>query len=352
MSTDPTRDTNAVTITNLTKAFAGRPVLRGVDLTVPDGSITAVLGSSGCGKTTLLRIVAGFVRADGGTVAVGDRIVESARIQVKPDKRGVGYVPQEGALFPHLTVARNILFGLRRSERTSTRLREMLELAELGPELADRFPHQLSGGQQQRVAIARALAPSPSVVLLDEPFSGLDAALRASAGRAVARALRRAGATALLVTHDQGEALSLADQVALMRDGLFVQVDSPSQIYQAPVDEDTARFVGGASVVPAVVVDGQALGVLGPIPVAGHPDGAVRLVLRPEQVEITDPREGSAKAAVADVSYYGAHILLQLRLADGTVLSARGPSSHPPEIGDVVGLRILGPVLAHPGATP
>jgi iron(III) transport system ATP-binding protein len=346
-----THPKSAVTITNLSKAYAGRPVLRGIDLTVPDGSITAVLGSSGCGKTTLLRIVAGFVRSDGGTVSVGDRVVESPAVQVKPHKRGVGYVPQEGALFPHLTVAANILFGLRRSERTPARLREMLELAELGPELADRYPHQLSGGQQQRVAIARALAPNPAVVLLDEPFSSLDAALRASAGRAVARVLRHAGATAMLVTHDQGEALSLADQVALMRDGKFVQVDSPSGIYEAPVDEDAARFVGGASVVPAVVVDGQALGVLGPVPVAGMPDGAVRLVLRPEQVEVTEPEAGSVKASVTDVSYYGAHILLQLTLPDGTQLSARGPSSHAPSVGDVIGIRILGNVLAHPGAT-
>ena len=347
-----THPKSAVTITNLSKAYAGRPVLRGIDLTVPDGSITAVLGSSGCGKTTLLRIVAGFVRSDGGTVAVGDRVVESPTVQVKPHKRGVGYVPQEGALFPHLTVAANILFGLRRSERTPARLREMLELAELGPELADRYPHQLSGGQQQRVAVARALAPNPAVVLLDEPFSSLDAALRASAGSAVARVLRHAGATAMLVTHDQGEALSLADQVALMRDGKFVQVDSPSRIYEAPVDEDAARFVGGASVVPAVVVDGRALGVLGPVPVAGMPDGAVRLVLRPEQVEVTEPEAGSVKATVTDVSYYGAHILLQLTLPDGTRLSARGPSSHAPSVGDVIGIRVLGNVLAHPGAAP
>jgi len=347
---------SAVTITHLTKAYAGRPVLRDIDLTVPDGSITAVLGPSGCGKTTLLRIVAGFVRSDSGTVSIDDRLVEAPSVQVKPDKRGVGYVPQEGALFPHLTVAANILFGLRRSERTTARLHEMLDLAELGSELADRYPHQLSGGQQQRVAIARALAPSPDVVLLDEPFSSLDAALRASAGRAVARVLRHAGATALLVTHDQGEALSLADQVALMRDGRFVQVDSPSQIYEAPVDEDAARFVGGASVVSAIVVDGQALGVLGPIPVAGVPDGAVRLVLRPEQVEVTDAGEASShaavKATVTEVSYYGAHIMLQLALPDGTTLAASGPSSRPPAVGAVVGVRIVGHVLVHPGVGP
>jgi iron(III) transport system ATP-binding protein len=343
---------SAVTIRDLTKAYAGRPVLRGIDLTVPDGSITAVLGPSGCGKTTLLRIIAGFVRSDAGTVTVGDRLVEGPGVQVKPDKRGVGYVPQEAGLFPHLTVAGNILFGLRRSARTPDRLREMLRLAELGPELAQRYPHQLSGGQQQRVAIARALAPNPALVLLDEPFSSLDAALRASAGQAVARVLRHAGATALLVTHDQGEALSLADQVALMRGGQFVQVDSPSRIYEEPVDEDAARFVGGASVVPAVVVDGQALGVLGPVPVAGLPDGAVRLVLRPEQVEVTDPEEGAVKASVTDVSYYGAHIMLRLALADGTTLSARGPSTRPPALGAIVGVRIIGRVIAHPGTAP
>ena len=339
---------SAVTITGLAKAYSGLPVLRGVNLEVPDGSLTAVLGPSGCGKTTLLRIIAGFVRADSGSVRVGNREVEN----VSPDKRGVGYVPQEGALFPHLTVRQNILFGLPAAKRTDARLAEMLELAELGRELGGRYPHELSGGQQQRVALARALAPAPAVVLLDEPFSSLDAALRATAGRAVERVLRHAGATALLVTHDQGEALSLTDQVALMRDGRFVQVDTPARIYELPVDEAVARFVGGASMVPAVVVDRTATGVLGKVPVVYPLNGPVRLVVRPEQVEVLAPLAAPVTAVVVDVSYYGAHILLQLTLPDGTPLAARGPSTRAPRVGDEVGVFVHGPVLAHPAGDP
>ncbi|HET9500903.1 MAG TPA: ABC transporter ATP-binding protein [Marmoricola sp.] len=342
----------AVTITGLTKSYDGTLVLDGIDLVVPRGSITSVLGSSGCGKTTLLRIVAGFVRADAGSVALEGRVVEHDGKRVAPDKRGVGYVPQEGALFPHLDVAGNILFGLPRRQRTQTRLRQMLDLAELGQRLAHRYPHELSGGQQQRVAIARALAPAPAVVLLDEPFSSLDAALRVSAGREVSRVLRHAGATAILVTHDQGEALSLADQVALMRQGRFVQVDAPNRLYEAPADIAAAQFVGGASLLEGAARDGVAQTVLGAVEVSGVTDGPVRLLVRPEQLEVhsaPDDATGGPKATVDEVSYYGAHVVLRLRLSDGRVLTARGPSARPPLVGDVVAVLLRGPVLARPG---
>ncbi|HET7682253.1 MAG TPA: ABC transporter ATP-binding protein [Marmoricola sp.] len=341
----------AVTITGLTKSYDGTEVLGGIDLVVPRGSITSVLGSSGCGKTTLLRIVAGFVRADAGTVQLEDRVVEAGHTHVPPDKRGVGYVPQEGALFPHLDVAGNVLFGLPRRLRTDARLREMLDVAELSHSLARRYPHELSGGQQQRVAIARALAPAPSVVLLDEPFSSLDAALRVSAGREVSRVLRHAGATAILVTHDQGEALSLADQVALMRRGRFVQVDAPHHLYESPVDLAAAEFVGGASVLEGSARDGMAQTALGTVQVAGVTDGPVRLLVRPEQLEVSpevDAPGSGPKATVDEVSYYGAHVVLRLRLPDGRILTARGPSTRPPLVGDVVVVTLHGPVLSHP----
>jgi iron(III) transport system ATP-binding protein len=338
---------SAVTITGLTKSYAAPPVLCGVDLTVPDGSLTAVLGPSGCGKTTLLRIVAGFVQADAGTVEVGGRMVEGPGRHVPPDKRGVGYVPQEGALFPHLTVAANILFGLPRARRSRARLAEMLEVAELDADLSKRYPHELSGGQQQRVAIARALAPAPAVVLLDEPFSSLDAALRTSAGRTVRRVLRHAGATAIMVTHDQGEALSLADQVALMREGRFVQVDAPHRMYEAPIDLAAAQFVGGASLLEGTVHDGVATTPLGRVPVSGVEDGPAQLLVRPEQLEVTFDSDGP-KVHVEEVSYYGAHIVLRLRLDNGHVLVARGPATRPPVVGDVVGVVVHGPILARP----
>ena len=342
---------SAVTIKAVSKSFGDRRVLDDIDLHVPDGSITSVLGSSGCGKTTLLRIVAGFLRADHGTVALGDRVVEDESGSVSPERRGVGYVPQEGALFPHLDVAANIMFGVRRSERSAARLAELLELAELPPDVAGRPPNELSGGQQQRVAIARALAPRPRVILLDEPFSSLDAALRVSAGRAVTRVLRHAGATAMIVTHDQGEALSLADQVAVMRAGRFTQVAPPSELYERPVDPETAEFVGGATIVPATAAAGVASSALGPLSVS-TPDGPVRIMVRPEQVRLVSAAEGKATGTVEEVGYYGAQVVVRIALADGSVVTARGPSSRPPLAGDRVGLVVEGPVVAFPSGHP
>lgn len=339
-----------VNIQGITKAYT-QPVLKGIDLDVPEGSITAVLGPSGCGKSTLLRIVAGFIRSDAGTVTIGDRVVESPTTQVRAQRRGVGYVPQEGALFPHLTVGRNILFGLPRADRTKTRLSELLELAELDPNLAGRYPHEISGGQQQRVALARALAPKPAVILLDEPFSSLDAALRASAGRSVARVLRHAGATAILVTHDQGEALSLSDQVAVMRAGRFLQVDSPARLYDQPVDPEVAQFVGGASMLPGTVVGDVAECELGRLALApGAVAGPARLFLRPEQL-VLDAGDG-VPAEVVDVDYFGAQVVVHLQLPSGVTLTARGPAARPPSTGDRVTVAVVGLARAHPPEQP
>jgi iron(III) transport system ATP-binding protein len=309
-----------------------------------------VLGPSGCGKSTLLRIVAGFVRPDAGTVRIGDRVLDDRHTHLSAQRRGVGFVPQEGALFPHLTVTQNILFGLPRAERTSSRRDELMQLAELDRDLADRYPHELSGGQQQRVALARALAPSPDVVLLDEPFSSLDTALRASAGRTVSRVLRHAGATALLVTHDQGEALSLTDEVAVMREGRFVQVAAPSVVYGAPVDPTTAAFVGGGTLVDGIVPDtsgGNTVETeLGRLPLTTPANGSVRVLVRPEQVEIA--HDAPIKAQVLAVDYHGAQIVVELALRSGAVVHARGPATQPPAAGEEVGIRVLGSVRAYP----
>ncbi|MGZ5401429.1 MAG: ABC transporter ATP-binding protein, partial [Nocardioides sp.] len=227
-----------VELAGVAYAFGDVRAVDGVDLVVPEGSFTAVLGPSGCGKTTLLRLVAGFLTPQSGTIRFDDRMIVGEGRSLPPQQRRVGYVPQEGALFPHLDVAANIGFGLPRSQRRRERITEMLDLIELSADYADRSPHELSGGQQQRVALARALAPEPSVVLLDEPFSSLDASLRTSTGRAVAHALAATGTTAVLVTHDQDEALSLADQVAVMRHGRVIQIDAPRDLYRAPVDPE------------------------------------------------------------------------------------------------------------------
>ncbi|WP_344814797.1 ABC transporter ATP-binding protein, partial [Microlunatus aurantiacus] len=242
----------AITVTGLRAGYDKTLVLQGISLHVRAGSTTAVLGPSGCGKTTLLRLIAGFLRPDSGQIHVGDRVLSDERTFVPPHLRAVGYVRQDGALFPHLDVAANITFGLPRAQRRrAERVPELLELVGLPANLARRRPDQLSGGQQQRVALARALARRPQVVLLDEPFSSLDAGLRTATRSAVAAALAERDATSILVTHDQAEALSFADQVAVLRDGRLVQIGAPADVYTAPADPDLARFLGEAVVLPA-----------------------------------------------------------------------------------------------------
>jgi iron(III) transport system ATP-binding protein len=334
-----------VSVKGLRKSFGANEVLSGVDLEVDDGEILAVLGPSGCGKTTLLRIVAGFIEPDVGLVALDGATVADGRTSVPAWRRRVGYLPQAGALFPHLDVRGNILFGLPRKQRTDQRLAEMLNLAELPANVARSYPRELSGGQQQRVALARALAPGPRVVLLDEPFSSLDAALRLSAGREVTAVLRNAGSTAVLVTHDQGEALSLADRVAVMDDGLIRQVDSPAQLYGAPVDQRVGRFVGDANLVPAELHGGGARCSLGTVSLRSRPVGpdgtTVTLLVRPEQLRVTAAPD-SGNASVDEVVFYGPHALVRLSVDGGTRLQARVDPAHVPAAGDRVRVEVAG----------
>jgi iron(III) transport system ATP-binding protein len=338
----------ALDIRGLSAAYGTHRVLRDVDLVVQAG-ITAILGPSGCGKTTLLRVVAGFVDATSGSVAVAGRTVVGAGRPVPPRRRGLGYVPQEGALFPHLSVAANIAFGLPRAERrgaATTRIAEMLDLVELPSHLATRHPHELSGGQQQRAALARALAPAPSLVLLDEPFSSLDAGLREETGRAVARALAAAGAAALLVTHDQGEALSLADQVAVMHQGAFLQVASPAEVYLSPSDPKVAEFLGHSSLLVGVAEGTRATCALGELhlrtPV--HP-GAVQVAVRAEQVQVGTT---GVEAEVLDFSFFGHDATVRARLDSGDVVTARTPADAVPTSGQRVCLAVVGDVVAFP----
>lgn len=340
-----------VEIRGITKAFGDQPVLRGVDLDVPAGQFAAVLGPSGCGKTTLLRVIAGFERADAGTVTLDGAPVTGPGLHLPPEKRRIAVVPQEGALFPHLTVAQNVAFGLRRRETRSTRVTELLELVGLRG-FDQRMPSELSGGQQQRVALARALGPQPHVVLLDEPFSALDAALRASVRADVRAALRAAGTTALLVTHDQEEALSTADVVAVMRDGVVVQAGSPQEVYRFPRDVDVARFVGEAVVIPATVRDGVVWTPLGHLPLTEPAlDGVGTAVLRPEQVHLVPVGQGLT-ARVVETSFYGhdANIRLEVRCPGDVDLPVLCRTQGETPTGDVVGVRIVGPVTWYPAA--
>lgn len=337
---------SALATQGLVKGFGGKPVLSGLDLQVSDGSITAILGPSGCGKTTLLRIIAGFIEPDAGMVRLGDRTVVGNGRPVAPQRRRIGYVPQEGALFPHLDVAANITFGLPRAIRSGPRIGEMLDLVELPRSIAARHPHELSGGQQQRVALARALAPDPAMVLLDEPFSSLDASLREGTGRSVIRALRAAGTTAVLVTHDQNEALSLADQVGVMRAGCLAQVGSPTELYQAPVDPEVAMFVGGATVLPARVTGGLARCALGDLSVpTGEAPGDAQVLIRPEQIQVGEGGEDGVEARVSEVSFYGHDAALRLDLLPtGPHVVARTMGSAVPSTGAIVRLRVTGSV--------
>jgi iron(III) transport system ATP-binding protein len=345
---------SSLTVKDLTKSFtASTPVLTGVDLHVPSGSFTALLGPSGCGKTTLLRLIAGFDDPDSGTVAVGDRLVAGGPGRdVAARRRGIGFVPQEGGLFPHLTVAGNISFGLpRRQRRDGRRVRELIELVGLDATLADRSPHQLSGGQQQRVALARALAPEPAVVLLDEPFSSLDAALREETRLAVSAALTASGATAVLVTHDQAEALSMADQVAVLRDGRLVQLTDPRTLYRKPRDLDVATFVGEAVVLDADVRGGTAHCALGALPVGGaSAEGRARVLLRPEQLRLAAPAPGAVLARVRSVDFYGHDSRIWLDLPDGVTVSARVDGGDLPSAGDDVAVTVRGAALTFPPA--
>ena len=297
-----------VRISGLTKAFGGTPILRGVDLVVPSGALFAILGASGSGKTTLLRLLGGFERADLGTIEIDGRQVSGPGLHVPPEKRQIGYVTQEGSLFPHLTVAANVVFGLpRRQRRDRNKAEAMLESVGLPASYAARAPHELSGGEQQRVALARALAPQPKLVLLDEPFSALDASLRIETREAVAAILQAAGATALLVTHDQSEALSMGREVAVLRDGALAQVAPPEELYRQPVDAALAQFVGEAALLPGVVEGGFATCALGRLKLArAAPDGPADVMVRPEQIRFEPrARPGAVEGQVLAVTYYG-----------------------------------------------
>ncbi|MDT0164197.1 ABC transporter ATP-binding protein [Actinotalea sp. AC32] len=342
-----------VRLRGVTAGYGREAVLDDVDLVVREGTTTAVLGGSGSGKTTLLRVVAGFLRPRSGEVVVGDQTVAGDGAWVPPERRGVGYVRQEGGLFPHLSVAGNIAFGLpwpRRRHRD--RVLELLDLVGLPSDLADRRPDQLSGGQQQRVALARALAPRPGLVLLDEPFSSLDTALRAATRDATARALRATGATAVLVTHDQSEALSFADQVAIVGGGGIRQAGPPRVLYGEPVDAEVAEFLGDAVLVPGVSSDGRVLCEFGALPARGYvPRGDVEVMLRPEQITLTAAGAGQLDAVVLRVAYFGHDAVVELDLPDAASkhgIRARVVGHQPPEPGDKVGLVVVGPVRAFP----
>jgi iron(III) transport system ATP-binding protein len=337
----------------VTKQFGAVVAVDAADLEVPVGSFTALLGPSGCGKTTLLRIIAGLEQADQGTVELGDRLVDGPGGSVPPELRSVGLVFQEHALFPHLDVGANVGFGLRDLGRSvrARRVGEVLELVGLAG-LERRRPSSLSGGQRQRVALARALAPSPTLLLLDEPFSSLDAALRLSIRDEVRNILREADQTALLVTHDQEEALSLADRIGVMFDGRLHQMADPHTLYRAPATPEVAAFIGNADIITGrragqYFVD-TALGRLATsAPVQAE---RVATVIRPESVRLRPSPSGSAE--VHRLTYFGRDQLVGVRLADGTEVHARRGPELDLQRGDRVEVSVDGPAVTFPSSDP
>jgi iron(III) transport system ATP-binding protein len=328
----------AILLEGVSKSFGATHAVREVSLEIEQGELMAVLGPSGCGKTTLLRLIAGFEAPDGGGVAVGEETVAGPGTLVPPEKRRVGMVFQDFALFPHLTVEANIAFGLSRRPREEREelTRRTLELVGLQHKTG-RLPHELSGGERQRVALARALAPEPEVVLLDEPFSSLDATLRADLRREVELILRDAEATALLVTHDQEEALSLADRLAVMREGRIVQVGAPEEVYGRPASRWAAQFVGEVNVLAGVAREGGVETELGRFDLRAPATGTVHVAVRPEQLEVTARHDGNAEVVARE--FRGHDVLYRLRHEGGRTVLVQLPSLELYEVGARVFVR-------------
>jgi iron(III) transport system ATP-binding protein len=340
---------------SVAKSFGDRRVLSGVTASVAPGELIAILGASGGGKTTLLRLIAGFERPDAGEISLAGQTIAGGGICQSPEARRIGYVAQEGALFPHLSVADNITFGLpRAARRARARVDELLALVGLPAAYAVRAPQSLSGGEQQRVALARALAPAPQLILLDEPFSALDAGLREETRRAVASALRAAGATAMMVTHDQAEAFSLGHRVGVLQGGTLSALVAPQTLYRAPPSAALAGFIGEAMFTPATLRADRAECRLGTLPIAaGLPDGPATIMVRPEQLKL-GPAGHGVDATVEAVTFYGHDALVRLHRqgapADEARLVARVFSHNAPATGAQVGIAVEGPIVAFPAA--
>lgn len=338
---------SAIELAQVAKRYGATAVLINIGLTVPDGSITAILGRSGSGKTTLLRLIAGFEHVDAGTITIAGHMVDDGHRAVLPQHRDVGYVPQDGALFPHLTVKGNIGFGMSRRDRHT--VQQLIDLVGLSG-FERRYPHQLSGGQQQRVALARALAIRPKVILLDEPFSSLDASLRDTVRRDVSRVLAQTGTTTILVTHDQDEALALADQVVVLRDGHVEAATDPLTLYHDPPTIAAAISIGEANILPADIKADRAHCVLGAIAIHTNDfpvsNGPGQLLLRPEQLILhTQPGTRETAATVVDSQYHGHDALVHLAIdqPDHQILLARVSGSLPFVMGQTVWIEVRGP---------
>jgi iron(III) transport system ATP-binding protein len=336
----------ALVLEGVSKSYGSVAAACDLQLEAAPGELVTLIGPSGCGKSTTLRLVAGLERPDSGCIRIAGETVAQGRSFTPPERRRVGLVFQDHALFPHLTVARNVAFGIDKLPKDEQRRRvaEVLDLTRLG-HLAQRYPHELSGGEQQRVALARALAPRPAIVLLDEPFSSLDETLRAQVRADTVAALRETGTTALLVTHDQTEALSCGDRVVVMRGGLIEQADTPQRVFEAPATRFVASFMGDADFLPARVHNALLtceIGVVSTVPGWADANVDVDVVLRPHEVALAPDPDSPAR--VVAVEYHGAFVLHTVQLASGRTLrswqthSVRYPVGAPVAVSVVAGL--------------
>ena len=348
-----TGTTPRLEIQNLTRRFAGRPVVDDVSLQVMPGQVTCLLGPSGCGKSTTLRCIAGVDMQDEGRVFVDGNLVCNTVFRIPPERRSIGLMFQDFALFPHLTVAENVAFGLT-GNKASRRMRveELLDRVHLG-RFIDEYPHELSGGEQQRVAIARAIAPRPPILLMDEPFSGLDNRLRDGIRDETLEILKEEGAAVLLVTHEPEEAMRMADEIALMRDGRIVQQGAPYNVYNAPVDKAAAAFFSDINVIRGRVHGALTDTPFGQFLAPGVPDGTeVDIVIRPQHLKIDFDRDGRgpnptpqdgipARGVVQRARFMGSESLVEFRMDhDLSILKATVPSVFLPKPGMAMWLTI------------
>ncbi len=340
-----------LSVQDVSKSFEGTTVIEDCSLEVGWGEMVSLLGPSGCGKTTLLRIIAGLERADRGTIHIAGAQVAGDGSWVRPEDRNVGMVFQDWALFPHLDVSRNVGYGVPRAKRAAE-VANTLELVNL-PGMQDRLPETLSGGQQQRVALARALAPQPTALLLDEPFSNLDSALRREVRTEVRQLLQSTGMTAVFVTHDREEALVLGDRVAVMDAGRIVQIGSPAEIYQKPANPWVASFIGDVSMYPADADGTVAHADFGSIPLLDAHQGPVEVAVRPEDVELRSDDSSTATHTVEDFEFQGADSMVTVANPAGTRLLARVSGTQSLATGDRVCPAYTGsPAVAFPRSDP
>jgi iron(III) transport system ATP-binding protein len=339
-----------LTLSNVSKSFGTQTVLKELSLDVADGEFVAVLGSSGSGKTTLLRLIAGFDEPDSGEISISGKLVAAKNVFVAAEARKVGYVPQDAALFPHLSVFENVAFGLRGLSKAARvdRVRQLLKLVSM-ESFENQSATELSGGQKHRVALARALAPEPELILLDEPFAALDAELRTRIREEIKQVLDKVSSTTILVTHDQEEALSIADRVALLRDGNFAQVGNPREIYSAPVDLGVATFLGDSVIVDGVIESGKVSTSLGQLTLLNSAKEASRgkVAIRPENFYLQPDLNGDS--IVVGRQFFGNDAVVEVKTPK-QLIRARSSGPFAPEVGMKVTVWVRGAVNFYPEA--